>query len=160
MSQRAGREKGSLLLQYLLCWAQHNCHLLSHPHKLWGPLQDHPASPSGLWLCLQDTHSLCQGLLSQHLAWAKEVLRTIVSQTTCLSQLPSPEWWQMLGVSATHFSPPGHSVPKSGSPKSLFQRKQGPALGNFKGTSNFSSMRSCKIPSPPARGFWGNKGGS
>lgn len=90
-------------LRCLLCPAQHNCHLLSHPHRRWGPLQDHPASPSSLWLCLQDTHGLCQGLLSQHLAWAREVLRTTVSQTTCFSLLPSPERWQMLGVSAPHF---------------------------------------------------------
>lgn len=144
-------------LQCLLCWAQHNCHLLNRPHKLWGPLQDHPASPSGLWLCLQDTHGLCRGLLSQHLAWAREVLRTIVSQTTCLSQLPSLERWQMLGVSAPHFSPPGHLVPKSGFPKSQLQRKQGAALRNFKGTSNFSSMRSCKIPSPQRGASGGTK---
>lgn len=62
----------------------------------------------------------------------------------------------MLGVSAPHFSPPGHLVPKSGFPKSLLQRKQGAALRNFKGTSNFSSMRSCKIL-PPSEGLLGEQ---
>lgn len=42
---------------------------------------------------------------------------------------------------------PQHAAPEAGFPKSILKKKQGEV------SANFSPMQSCKIPSPPARGF-------
>lgn len=145
-------------LRCLLCPAQHNCHLLSHPHRRWGPLQDHPASPSSLWLCLQDTHGLCQGLLSQHLAWAREVLRTTVSQTTCFSLLPSPERWQMLGVSAPHFPLLGIQSLNQAFPSHYFRENRVQPWETSREHQIFHQCGHARSPRPrPARGFLGEQ---